>query len=156
MLALLVLHAAAPALGVLLSIDDRAVVVLWTLAGLMLAGLAMMNASYTGMRFVCIGLILNALVVILNAGMPVRIESSHGRDEAVVALAQSPLHREMTTDTRLQFLGDLILLPGPSWNSAVVSVGDISLLLGAGWVVVQAMRSHRDGGNAGDSVESRR
>jgi Family of unknown function (DUF5317) len=99
----------------------------------------LVNRWIPGARLMAIGLLLNLLVVGLNAGMPVSpsaVETAGGSINEV-AEADSPKHHLMDDRDMLGFLGDVVPLPA---LGIVISVGDVLLYGGVFWFVVQVMR----------------
>lgn len=95
-----------------------------------------------------LGIAANILVISMNGAMPVSIraasEMGATRAEARAALENDCLHTELTQRTRLALLADIVVVPGPSWQRGVVSVGDLLLGLGLGGWVFTATRRARD------------
>ena len=85
------------------------------------------------------GLLLNLLVVGLNAGMPVApgAIATAGGTVAEVAASESTKHHVQEDRDLLPFLGDVIPLPEPA--GIVLSVGDVLLYLGIAWFIVAVM-----------------
>jgi hypothetical protein len=132
LLALLCLQALLP----LVQLTGTSAVVafwLWVATYPVLIGIAWRNRRLPGMSVIALGLLLNALVVILNGGMPV------AESAAIAAGLQGRLsvpvgdftHVLTTSSTWLPWLGDVVPLPGPSWARYVPSVGDLLLCVGA-------------------------
>jgi hypothetical protein len=96
-----------------------------------LLGFAAANRSLVGIGVVAVGLGLNALVIGVNGGMPVRataVVNAHIADEAGLSRVNygHRHHLEKNSD-RLTFLGDIIPLQP---LHAVVSFGDLILAFG--------------------------
>ncbi len=101
------------------------------------------NRWIPGASVMCIGLLLNLTVVVLNGGMPVQaaaIERSGG-DPAVLAQTQDNKHHLMDDGDMLTPLADVLWLPSPA--SIVVSIGDVLLYGGIAYSLVQIMRGRR-------------
>lgn len=100
------------------------------------------NRRLPGAWLIGLGLACNLLVIGVNGGMPVTREAieASGQGEHIPALVQGddPKHHLATEDDVLVFLADVIPLGGPVGQ--VVSVGDLVLYLGVGWLVVGVMR----------------
>jgi hypothetical protein len=83
------------------------------------------NFVIRGMGIVFIGIALNALVITVNQGMPVKLpvewQSKSWAQPTVKHHPQQP-------DDKLKFLSDVIVLEGPL--QSVVSFGDLILLVG--------------------------
>ena len=85
------------------------------------------------------GLLMNAVVIGANQGMPVSeaaIRADAGND-AILTRGDDPKHHLMTDDDVLTWLADVIMVPPPI--RAIVSVGDIFLYSGVAWFVVMVM-----------------
>jgi len=103
---------------------------------LLLAFIAV-NRWIPGARVMALGLLLNMLVVGLNAGMPVSASAIEAAGGSADRPASTKHHLE-TQDDMLVFLGDVIPVPEPV--GIVVSVGDVLLYAGMAWFVIQVMR----------------
>jgi hypothetical protein len=97
------------------------------------------NRSFTGLRLAAVGVALNLLVIGLNGGMPVsqvaidRLGSTQG------IAADDRRHTLSTSETRLPWLGDVIV-----FGRQAVSIGDV--LLAGGLLVFlgsRVARGHR-------------
>jgi hypothetical protein len=107
--------------------------------GLLLAFIAV-NRWIPGARVMAVGLLLNLVVVGLNAGMPVSpaaIETAGGH-VSELAYRDDPKHHVMTDEDIAGVLGDVIPVPNPV--GIVLSIGDVLLYAGIGWFVIQVMR----------------
>ncbi len=95
-----------------------------------------------GTALIALGLASNALVVGVNGAMPVRAAAAErlGLDLAVIAGPEHPRHQQMTSQTRLPVLGDVLPVALPV-RPEVVSIGDVLLVAGAGQLVVLGMLS---------------
>jgi hypothetical protein len=105
-----------------------------------LLAFVVINRWIPGAIAMALGLVLNLVVVGLNAGMPVSpaaVQTIGGSVEAV-SVADSPKHHLMDEDDWAGFLGDVIPVPRPV--GIVISVGDVLLYLGLMWFIVQVMR----------------
>lgn len=138
-----------PTLAERLGLGCGASLLVWLL---MMAGLAMVLMSNAGQQWAlaiaALGIAANVLVIGLNQAMPVSIRAASEiggtRTEARTALADDCLHEELNGDTLLPFLGDIIAIPGPKWQRAVVSLGDVTLCLGLFVWIVLAAREGRE------------
>jgi hypothetical protein len=106
-----------------------------SIAGLMLVGLiAVVNRALPGAWLIGLGSLLNALVTIANAGMPV--------DPAALAASGKPtpsdgLHVILGPDTRLSFLADVLLVP---LVNNIYSLGDVVLAIGGFWMTFRLLK----------------
>jgi hypothetical protein len=103
------------------------------------------NRWIPGARLMAVGLLLNLLVVGLNAGMPVSDDAvaSAGGSTTLFVGDQSAKHHLMSDQDLLPFLGDVIPIPPPV--SIVISVGDVLLYSGMAFFVIQIMRGRSRG-----------
>lgn len=93
------------------------------------------------MAVVTMGIVLNAVVIGLNLGMPTRAVGLDDQGHRVrEPITQSVKHRPANSDDLLGFLGDKILLPEPS--DELISIGDIVLLIGVAAVAYFGSRKH--------------
>ncbi len=105
---------------------------LWAATYPVLIAIAWRNRGLPGMSVIALGLLLNALVVILNRGMPVAEASAIGAGlQGRLSLPTGDFaHVLATSGTWLPWLGDVVPLPGPSWARFVPSAGDLLLYAG--------------------------
>jgi hypothetical protein len=110
----------------------------------LLAVFALANIRLVGMPIVLVGLLLNAGVIGVNKGMPVRhdaiatIESDLSRVEIEALQFDAKRHLE-TADDRVAVLGDAIPIEP---LREVVSFGDLILAVGLLNVVFRLLRPH--------------
>jgi hypothetical protein len=107
---------------------------------LCLLAFALANRALVGMHVVCVGLALNATVILLNGGMPVRAEAvaAVGLDPARIEDADLGAKRHLEgPDDRLTFLGDVLPLRP---LGEVVSVGDVVLAAGVAGLLFRLLR----------------
>jgi hypothetical protein len=107
---------------------------------LCLLAFALANRSLAGMPVVCVGLALNATVILVNGGMPVRPEAvaAVGLDPDELDTAELGAKRHLEgPDDRLTFLGDVLPLRP---LGEVVSVGDVIVAAGVGGVLFRLLR----------------
>lgn len=124
-----------------IAVDGDAGVVLLVASFVLIGVFTARNLTRPGMGVVLVGVAANALVVGVNAGMPVResaiVRSGLAeRDEIDELDFNAKWHLE-TADDDLTFLGDIIPVPGAR---EVLSFGDLILAVGAADVVVHLMR----------------
>lgn len=141
-LAFFVFLLAWPVVAELLGIGSVQFMIVWVLAALTLAGIALLNARHLGMLLIAAGLVANALVIGLNGGMPVVLDAEPGNvlEESRARLDDALLHIEYTDEVLLGFLADVVHVPGPRGLSSIVSLGDIFLCVGAGVTVWEMTR----------------
>lgn len=106
---------------------------------------AALNVRSAGFPLILVGLLLNALVIGVNHGMPVDRHAliASGQANTLRALVNEggAKHHLATADDRLMFLGDVIAVPEPAGQ--VVSVGDVFTYLGVIWFVLGGMRPRK-------------
>lgn len=140
LLLLLPLQLLWPRIAVLLSIGHDLSVGLWLVLMVGLVCVMLLNVwKRWVLGFAALGIALNILVIGLNGAMPVslRAVSEMGvlRADALQSMQEDYLHEPQDGDTRLAVLGDVITVPGPTWQQGVLSAGDLMLAVGlAGWV----------------------
>ena len=110
--------------------------------GMLFYGL-MANLSLPGIPLIGLGSLANLVAVVANSfRMPVSLDAFDAaiRAQEAARLAGSLTHTQLEATTRLAFLADVIpwrLLGGcPS----MVSIGDIAIALGAGYLVFRSAR----------------
>ena len=97
------------------------------------------------MVIVFLGLLLNLIVIVANSGyMPANVQAymEAGKVESAQALQKNGFLNNVkisNQETRLDFLGDWIILPQPFQPYAVVSPGDLVLLFGLFYLLLKAM-----------------
>lgn len=152
LLVLLPLQLVWPTLSSWLGLEGALSLVVWLLMMSVLAGVLMLNAMRRWpLAFAALGIAANVLVIGANQAMPVSIraasEIGSTRIEAREAMARGDLHEEADEETRLIWLADLIAIPGPTWQRAVLSVGDILLASGlGGWIFIASRTTRSDDG----------
>lgn len=99
-----------------------------------------LNLDKQHMRLIFVGVLLNAVVISLNAGhMPVSVAAAAGLGfDTQPLLAGTDYKRvAMTDQTMFNFLGDVIPVPFPM--PRVVSIGDVLIALGAFLLIQEFM-----------------
>lgn len=106
-------------------------------SGLLVALFILGNWHLAGVPLIGLGLLLNAVVVVLNLGMPVSLDAAAraGLTPAELRLAEDPLHEAAGPHTRLGRLGDTVPVALP-WRPQVVSPGDVLASAGVGLLFV--------------------
>lgn len=108
---------------------------------------AFINLRSPGFILILMGLMLNAVVIVSNHGMPVTRTALAASDRAqAVAVAElrangGAKHHLADEGSVLLPLADAIGIPAPV--GAIVSVGDVCLYLGVGWFLAAALRPRR-------------
>jgi hypothetical protein len=106
-----------------------------SIGGLLLVALvAIVNRALPGAWLIGLGSLLNAVVALINQGMPV--------DPGALAASGKPapsdgLHVILGPDTRLPFLADVLLAP---IVSNIYSVGDVVLAIGGFWMAFRLLK----------------
>jgi Family of unknown function (DUF5317) len=114
------------------------VVLTWLLAlAFAVANLRMLpGRTRPGTILAAVGFTLNSLAIAVNGGMPFSTAGARiagfSEDQITAAVAH---HQPITGDTVLTALTDIIALPG---LHRVISIGDILLVVGLGWLLVTA------------------
>jgi hypothetical protein len=106
-------------------------------AGLTLA-FCLRSRAVAGLGLVSAGLLLNALVIVVNGGMPVSVDASLRAGLDPVAAVADSRHLPAGGATTLRPLGDVIPAPLPV-RPEVVSPGDLLGAAGMAQLVVTAM-----------------
>ncbi len=99
------------------------------------------GAARRGYACVALGYVLNMAAVLPNGGMPVSIAAlrrAGGSEGAFLQLPNLDKHVAAQNDAVMALLGDVVPIPA---LSAVISVGDIVILVGATMLVVFGMAS---------------
>ena len=101
---------------------------------LLLIFVSLQNIKLPGFKYIILGLLLNAFVIILNGGrMPVLIKQGligNINSGGFPNIENGGLHYLMDNSTLFAFLGDVISLPWPFPANQLLSVGDIIILVG--------------------------
>jgi hypothetical protein len=122
-------------------IDDLGLAILLASYALIFA-FCYLNRRTSGMAIVAIGIGLNVLVIALNGGMPTKddVTERNGR-EVHVPIERSVKHKPLEDSDQLDFLGDVITIPG--FTSQQFSVGDIVIGIGVVDICFEASRRPR-------------
>jgi hypothetical protein len=112
-----------------------ALVLTTALVGLFVVG----NRRVAGTPLIGLGLLLNVLVVGMNAAMPVSLAAAHraGLSTAEIALGDDAMREPLSSSTWLPWLGDVVPVALP-WRPQVVSAGDVLVAAGVGLLLVAA------------------
>jgi hypothetical protein len=107
-------------------------------------GFCLRNLRIRGVPLVTLGLLLNALVVIVNGAMPVSLVAAHhaGTPVGSITAGTDPRHQAAGRSTTLRVLGDVIPVPMPLLPE-VVSPGDVLVAAGLGELLCLGMRGRR-------------
>lgn len=118
--------------------------VLLTVAALLLARFGFLNRRVPGVALACLGVGLNATVVLANGSMPVEIRAVEqaGIDPAALALDADPRHEAAGEATRLRWLDHRIAVPIPA-RPETISLGDVAVAAGVGLFLFGYARRHR-------------
>ncbi|HEX3824540.1 MAG TPA: DUF5317 domain-containing protein [Mycobacteriales bacterium] len=140
--------------GVLARITDRHGFYPAGLAISAVAGLAfcLRNIRLAGVPLVTLGLLCNALVVLLNGAMPVSAAAAARANVPTGQIASGSDARHGIADagTTWRWLGDVIPAPLP-WRPEVVSPGDALIAAGLGEFVLLGLRPRRRTGVVAES-----
>lgn len=107
---------------------DLVVLVLTNMA---VAAFLLLNWNLPGMWLAAAGLLLNALVITLNQGMPVSQEAADLAGYGDLS-ALGIKHEILGSNTVLPWIADVIPVPG---LKKILSIGDLFLAAGIGWLV---------------------
>jgi hypothetical protein len=120
---------------------DALVVASYACVGVWLALNGWCQPGGLGTAFAVLGLgwLLNVVPMALNGGMPVSSTALEavGAGDAVVDEGHLWKHVPATAETKAAWLGDVVPVP---LAGAVISAGDVALLMGAGAAVAAALR----------------
>lgn len=97
------------------------------------------NLPHRGMGVILVGILLNAIVITANGGMPVREEAVHQAgiaDPGEVITIDEVKHHLEDDDTQLMFLGDIIPVEP---LRQVLSFGDLILSIGVADLLVHLL-----------------
>lgn len=128
----LILYLSLPIVAQTLDVSPSVALWVWLLNVVVLIAVCLANRCRLGMILASAGLAMNALVVLLNRGMPVVAPLVSGRLDY--------LHVPARQATRAFLLADIIHLPVPSLHGQYYSIGDIVIACGVGVVLLNGMR----------------
>jgi hypothetical protein len=112
------------------------------LSYLLILAFCLVNIKTSGFVIIAIGVILNALVIGLNQGMPTKPDTVNRNGRTVhEPIERSVKHKPSSSDDVLGFLGDQITFPGMPNDQ--FSIGDIVIFLGIIDVCFEASRRPR-------------
>ena len=121
-------------------VDAAWVVVAWLAGASLLLIAALSNWPYLGLRIVATGVLLNAIVILANGGMPVSSQALQylgATDPEALLATASPLYFLANEATALLLFGDVLPVPGPSLMRSVASAGDVLLMIGVVVLVLE-------------------
>ena len=104
------------------------------------------NRKIVGMKWICLGSLLNFIVIVSNFGyMPVdpSMGTKYGFESSMLALKNGQVfaHRLMTDSSHFKILGDWIMIPPPWPFPKTISIGDIIIDFGAFFLIFKGMTS---------------
>jgi Family of unknown function (DUF5317) len=125
----------------------------WALLVIVLSNLAIVvfiavNRLLPGMLLADLGVALNLLVIVANGAMPVAAGAARVAGIETTPGALALRHQEMTAETSLPWLGDIIPMPG---LREVLSVGDLLLAAGIAVLVYARTTAVAESGDGGAS-----
>ena len=107
----------------------------------LLLGAVWFNRRTPGAYLFGLGLALNLAALVAYGGrMPVLLPHDIDPASPRLALLSSgfdPLHELLTTPRGPWFLGDILPIPGLNGHGSVVSVGDLLMAAGIGWLIIR-------------------
>jgi hypothetical protein len=117
------------------------------LSYLLLIFVSIRNIKLPGFRYIILGLLFNAFVVVVNGGrMPVLVKEGVIENINPTSFLEAEtrvVHSLMNNNTLFAFLGDVISIPKPFPDSSIISVGDIMILVGL-FVLIQKTMMRED------------
>jgi hypothetical protein len=115
--------------------------ILYNLSYLFLLVFLLRNYSVPGMKCICVGVLLNFLVISLNGGaMPVDPTMLPEQHRELLALGQGGTHGLLTAQTHLALLADRIYIYLPLLRGQFFSVGDIFIDVGSFYLIYFRMK----------------
>jgi len=105
------------------------------IAILLVVGVATRNWRIAGAPLIALGSALNAIVIMVNGGMPV--DTSAAVEVGALTLANDALHHPLGPETRLSWLADVLPM---GLFRAVYSVGDVIIAAGGFWIPFAILR----------------
>ncbi|HZW82794.1 MAG TPA: DUF5317 domain-containing protein [Candidatus Deferrimicrobium sp.] len=99
------------------------------------------NYSLPGLKCICVGVLLNFLVITLNGGaMPVDPSMLPEQHRQLLALGQGGTHGLLTAQTHLALLADRIYIYLPLLRGQLFSIGDIFIDVGSFYLIYFNMK----------------
>lgn len=120
-------------------------VLVWMAGAVLVLVVALANRSLLGFWFVSLGVLLNMLVILLNAGMPVSAEAMHylGVTDVQAVMNDSPaMYTLLDDNTVAPVLADVLPVPAPPPARSIASIGDVFLMIGVVVVLLEIV-NHR-------------
>ncbi len=109
----------------------------------LLAVLAL-NLRVPGIPLVSVGAATNFAVIAINGGMPVDVVTlerlGYESSAQMLRTGESFTHIALDETTRLPLLGDIILSPRWIPGAALLSPGDVLMMIGIVWAIVAGMK----------------
>lgn len=126
--------------------------IIYSLAYLMVFVFFLLNWALPGFSLVAAGCLLNTLVISLNNGqMPLSATAARLAGQMTLySRASSTAGKMWTTytqvsdQTQIFWLGDIIPIPKPFPVPTVISIGDIFILIGIFWLIQKVMLEKQD------------
>ena len=108
----------------------------WLLLQALVGVLLLLNPEYPSVVAVGVGFLMNGIVVLINGGMPVDTSLAGGdAGLGVLTTRLDYLHVELRRSTHLVGLADVLPIVMPFGRSAALSIGDLFIAFGVGWLV---------------------
>ena len=105
------------------------------------------NIKLPSFRYIILGLLLNAFVIVVNGGrMPVLVKEGVIENISPTSFLEAEtrvVHSLMNNNTLFAFLGDVISIPKPFPDNSIISVGDIMIFVGL-FVLIQKTMMRED------------
>ncbi|MDD2352771.1 MAG: DUF5317 domain-containing protein [Candidatus Caldatribacteriota bacterium] len=102
------------------------------------------NLNLYGFKYITLGILLNAFVIIVNGGkMPVLLNSSIVGTLDTFAETENMIYLVNNSKALFAFLGDVLPLPNPLPQTSILSVGDIIIFIGL-FVLIQNVMTEEE------------
>ena len=111
------------------------------IGAVLLLAVVWFNRRIPGALLFGAGLSLNLIVILAFGGrMPVLLPHDVDPNSPVLALLKGgldPLHVALAHPQGLWFIGDIFSIPGLGGHSSLVSIGDLLMAAGGGWLIIR-------------------
>ncbi len=143
----LVLNATLPGILSRFALPGWAAVAAWLCAAAVLVAVSAANLEKRGFALISLGVALNAVVILLNLGMPVDLAVARDLSggNTLAGPVAGGIHIARTATTRLSLLADTLPLVLPSGQVLLISLGDMLLLVGVCAFIVCQMGAANGG-----------
>jgi hypothetical protein len=111
------------------------------IGAVLLLAVVWFNRRIPGAMLFGAGLTLNLIVILAFGGrMPVLLPHDADPNSPVLALLKGgldPLHVALEHPQGLWFIGDIFTIPSIGGHSSLVSIGDLLMAAGVGWLIIR-------------------